>query len=80
MARNTSILLSDYYDNFINSQIETGKFSSASEVVRNALRLFEEQEQRKAKLIYEIDLGRKSPLVENFDRIEFLKKLKADSI
>ena len=33
MAKNTSILLGDYFDNFINSQIKTGKYSSASEVV-----------------------------------------------
>ena len=40
MAKNTSILLGDYFDNFINQQLKTGKFSSASEVVRAALRMF----------------------------------------
>lgn len=44
MAKNTSILLGDYFDNFINQQIKTGKFSSASEVVRAALRMFEHEE------------------------------------
>ena len=41
MAKNTSILLGDYFDNFINQQIKSGKFTSASEVVRTALRMFE---------------------------------------
>ena len=41
MAKNTSILLGDYFDNFINQQVKSGKFSSASEVVRTALRTFE---------------------------------------
>jgi hypothetical protein len=34
MAKNTSILLGDYFDNFINQQIQTGCYSSVSEVVR----------------------------------------------
>ncbi len=44
MARNTSILLGDYFENFINEQIATGKYSSVSEVVRAALRVFEQEE------------------------------------
>ncbi len=46
MAKNTSILLGDYFDNFINQQIKKGKFSSASEVVRTALRMFEHEEKK----------------------------------
>jgi antitoxin ParD1/3/4 len=80
MSRNTSILINDYYSNFINSQIESGKFSSVSEVVRNALRLFEEQEQSKARLIYEIELGENSPKIRNFDGAAHLKKLEAGLI
>ena len=44
MAKNTSILLGDYFDNFISQQVKTGKSSSASEVVRTALRMFEHKE------------------------------------
>lgn len=47
MAKNTSILLGDYFDKFIHHQIQTGRFSSASEVVRTALRLFEQEEHKK---------------------------------
>lgn len=57
MSKNTSILLSEYYDNFINKQIETGKFSSVSEVVRAALRLFEFEEAKKTELIKELEKG-----------------------
>lgn len=53
MAKNTSILLGDYFDNFISQQIQTGKFSSASEVVRAALRMFEHEESKKTQLINE---------------------------
>jgi len=51
MPKNTSILLGDYFDNFINSQVKTGRFSSASEVVRAALRMFEQEETKKSELI-----------------------------
>lgn len=75
MAKNTSILLGDYFDNFISQQIKSGKFSSASEVVRTALRMFEHEESKKAELINELKKGEKSGFVENFDRKEFLKNL-----
>ena len=60
MAKNTSILLGDYFDNFISRQIKTGKYSSASEVVREALRMFEYQESKKTELIKELKKGEKS--------------------
>jgi antitoxin ParD1/3/4 len=75
MAKNTSIILSEYYDNFINKQIESGKFASVSEVVRAALRLFEFEETKKAELIKELKKGEKSGFVKNFDRKTFLKDL-----
>ena len=75
MSKNTSILLSEYYDNFINKQIETGKFSTVSEVVRAALRLFEFEEAKKTELIKELEKGEQSGFVENFERDSFLKNL-----
>ena len=75
MAKNTSILLGDYFEKFINSQVHTGKFSSASEVVRAALRLFEQEETKKSELIKELEAGEKSGFVENFEPKQFLQKL-----
>ena len=75
MAKYTSILLGDYFNNFINNQIQTGKFSSASEVVRTALRLFEQHETKKQELITELKKGEDSGFVENFDKDDFIKKL-----
>ena len=75
MAKNTSILLGDYFERFISSQVETGKFSSASEVIRSALRLLEQQETKKQELISALKKGEDSGFVENFDREEFLKKI-----
>lgn len=75
MAKNTSILLGDYFDKYISYQIETGRFSSASEVVRAALRLFEQEESKKTELIKELKKGEKSGFVANFDRKTFLHSL-----
>ena len=75
MAKNTSILLGDYFDNFISQQVKTGKFSSASEVVRAALRMFEEEEAKKVALVNELKKGEQSGFVKNFDRDKFLETI-----
>jgi antitoxin ParD1/3/4 len=75
MAKNTSILLGDYFDNFINAQVQSGRFSSASEVVRAALRMFEQEENQKKELVKELKKGEKSGVVKNFDRKKFIKNL-----
>ncbi len=75
MAKNTSILLGDYFDNFINEQIKTGKYASVSEVIRAALRIFEKEETQKAVLVKALKKGEKSGFVEEFDKNEFLEEL-----
>ena len=78
MARNTSIVLGDYFDNFINEQIASGKYNSVSEVVRIALRRFEEEESKTKSLINELKIGEKSAKIKDFDRNKNLEKLKAN--
>lgn len=78
MARNTSILLGEYFENFINEQMATGKYSSVSEVVRTALRLFEREEAKEKSLVHELKLGEKSRKIRNFDRHKHLQSLKAN--
>ena len=54
---------------------KTGKFASASEVMRAALRLFEYEQSKKAELIKELKKGEKSGFVKDFDRAVFLKNI-----
>ena len=75
MARNTSILLGDYFEDFINNQVKTGKYTSASEVIRAALRMFEKEETRRIELIDELKKGEKSGFIEDFNKETFLNNL-----
>ncbi len=46
-----NINLTDHLDSFVERQVASGRYSNASEIVRDALRLLEEHEQeRQAKL------------------------------
>ncbi len=45
MAKNTSISLGTYFEDFVNNAIEEGRFNNVSEVVRAGLRLLEEQKK-----------------------------------
>ena len=67
MAKNTSVLLGDHFEKFINREVSSGKYGSASEVVRTALRILESEEEKKAALIKALIKGEKSKRVENFD-------------
>lgn len=74
MAKNTSIVLEDHFDLFINHQIETRRFTSASEVVETALRFFEE-ENKKYNLNLALEKGERSGFVEDFNPEKFLANL-----
>ena len=50
MSKNTSIVLGEHFERFISTQLQDGRYRSASEVVRQALRLLEEHEQKVAAL------------------------------
>jgi antitoxin ParD1/3/4 len=77
MAKNTSILLGEYFENFINKKIESGQYTSVSEVVRTALRIFEQEENKTKSLVNELKIGEKSKMLNQFDPLNNLKKLHA---
>ena len=75
MARNTSILLGDHFEVFIDNQVKTGRYNSASEVVRAALRLFEMEETKKAALIKALEKGENSGFTTDLDSEQLLRSL-----
>jgi antitoxin ParD1/3/4 len=46
MSRNTSIILGEHFDKFIQEEIRSGRYNSASEIIRNGLRLLEFQKKK----------------------------------
>jgi antitoxin ParD1/3/4 len=75
MARNTSILLGQHFDEYISTKISSGKYTSASEVIRTALRLLEAEEFKMKDLNKALSQGEKSGMEKNFDSKAHLKKL-----
>ncbi len=75
MAKNTSILLGEHFEKFIRREVSSGRYGSASEVVRTALRMLEVEEQKKEALIAALIQGEKSKRVVNFDPKAHLEKL-----
>ena len=73
MAKNTSFSLGPHFDKFIEKQLKSGRYSSASEVVRESLRLMEEQEKNKTALRKAIVAGEKSGIAGPID-LEKIKK------
>lgn len=77
MARNTSISLGDHFAQFVDAQVEGGRYGSASDVVRAGLRLLEEQETRLSALRAALIEGEASGPPEPFDVDEFLRGKRA---
>lgn len=77
MARNTSISLGDHFANFIDSQVEAGRYGSASDVVRAALRLLEEHEVKVVALRAALIEGEESGPATSFDFDTFIARKKA---
>lgn len=64
MAKNTSISLGEHFEGFIAHQLKDGRYASASEVVRAALRLFEDNERKISTLRRLLEEGEHSGAVE----------------
>ena len=64
MAKNTSISLGEHFDGFIAHQLESGRYGSASEVVRAALRLLENSESKLDALRRMLNEGEQSGLAD----------------
>lgn len=77
MARNTSISLGDHFAQFIDRQVEGGRYGSASDVVRAGLRLLEEREAEVAALQAALIAGEESGPAEELDSSAFLKEMRA---
>jgi len=57
MARTTSFSLGDELDAFVRGKVESGTFTSASEVLREALRRMAEEDRKEDTVLAALDAG-----------------------
>lgn len=78
--KNTSISLGNYFDQFVQKQVSTGRYKNVSEVIRAGLRLLENEESKVLALRNAIQEGLDSALVEDFDFDDNLRRLKKEKL
>jgi antitoxin ParD1/3/4 len=76
MSKNTSIVLGQHFTDFVDLQIEHGRYGSTSEVVRAGLRMLEEHETKVNALRSALIEGEQSGAAKTFEVKEFLSKVK----
>ncbi|WP_252179455.1 type II toxin-antitoxin system ParD family antitoxin [Endozoicomonas sp. 4G] len=74
MGKNTSITLGEHFDWFISNQVKSGRYGSASEVIRAALRLLESKETKINTLRNLLIEGEESGMAE-YDYDTFINEL-----
>jgi antitoxin ParD1/3/4 len=77
MNKNTSISLGTHFSEFVEQQVEDGRYASASEVVRAGLRLLEDHEAKLSALRAALIEGENSGPSEPFDFDEFIAHKRA---
>lgn len=75
MPKNTSMSLGDHFASFIDTQVQNGRYGSASDVVRAGLRLLEEHENKVKALQDALIAGEQSGEPKPFDSEAFLKRM-----
>ncbi|MCO6363534.1 type II toxin-antitoxin system ParD family antitoxin [Paracoccus sp. 08] len=78
MPRTTSVSLGEHFTGFINAQVDTGRYGSASDVVRAGLRLLEEHEAKVKALQDALIVGEQSGEPRPFDFDSFKARKRAE--
>jgi antitoxin ParD1/3/4 len=75
---NTSFTLGEHWEAFIKAQVESGRFATASEVLRESLRLMERREAKLAALRAALIEGEESGPPEPLDLEEIKRAARAE--
>jgi antitoxin ParD1/3/4 len=76
--KNTSITLGEHFDQYIAEQLASGRYRTASELIRESLRLHEEREVKIAAMRAAIEEGLASGVYQNFSFEELNRELDAE--
>jgi antitoxin ParD1/3/4 len=79
MPKNTSFILGDHFDAFVSSQVEAGRYSNATDVIRSGLRLLEEREQEVEALRRALIEGEESGVAGPLDMSKIKRQARAVS-
>lgn len=77
MSPNTSVALGQHFSSFVTSQVESGRYGTASDVVRAGLRLLEEHETKVKALQTALIAGIQSGEPRPFDFEAFKARKRA---
>ena len=80
MSKNTSISLGDHFESFISKKVRTGRYHSASEVIREGLRLMEQEEKKIEALRSALEIGENSEIAKDFNAKNHLKSIHAKNL
>ncbi len=78
MSKNTSFSLGEHFSAFIDAEVATGRYGSASDVVRASLRLLEEREAQLGALRVALIAGEESGPSTPFDFDGFIARKRSD--
>ncbi|RXV73812.1 type II toxin-antitoxin system ParD family antitoxin [Burkholderia stabilis] len=76
MSRNISVSLGDHFAEFVDAQVQSGRYGSASDVVRAGLRLLESHETQMRTLQEALKAGEASGGPQPFDSEAFLVRMR----
>lgn len=78
MNKNTSVSLGEHFNAFLERAIASGRYTSASEVIRAGLRLLQDQEAKLERLRELIREGDESGDPVPLDRQRFFAEMQAE--
>jgi len=76
MSKNTPVTVGDHFADFIERQVQAGRYQSPNDVVRAGLRLLEEQELKIERLRAALIEGEQSGAPTPFDLDDFLGEMR----